>query len=35
MKVLEKAYNSRRIIDVWRIYESILSKIPLLEEKDI
>lgn len=35
MRVLEKAKNSRRIADVWRIYESILAKIPLLDEKDI
>jgi hypothetical protein len=30
MRVLERAYNSRRIVDVWRIYQSIGSKIPLL-----
>lgn len=35
MKVLDKAKNSRRIADVWRIYESISGKIPLLDEKDI
>jgi hypothetical protein len=35
MRVLEKAYNSRRIIDVWEIYESISSKIPMLDKKDL
>lgn len=35
MKVLEKAYNSRRIVDVWDIYESVGSKIPFLDEKDL
>ena len=35
MRVLERAYNCRRIIDVWQIYEAINSKIPLLDEKDL
>lgn len=35
MRVLEKAYNSRRIVDVWYIYEAVGSKIPLLDEKDL
>lgn len=35
MRVLEKAYNCRRILDVWPIYEAINSKIPLLDEKDL
>ena len=35
MRVLEKAYNCRRIVDVWPIYEAISSKIPLIDEKDM
>ena len=35
MRVLEKAFNSRRIVDVWGIYESVSSKIPMLDEKDL
>ena len=35
MRVLEKANNSRRIIDVWYIYECVGSKIPMLDEKDL
>lgn len=34
MKVLDKAFNSRRVFDVWKIYSTIYSKIPLLDEKD-
>ena len=35
MRVLEKAYNTRKILDVWALYETITSKIPLLDEKDM
>jgi hypothetical protein len=35
LRVLEKAFNSRRIIDVWPIYESVGAKLPLLDEKDL
>jgi len=31
MKILDKAFNARRIVDVWNIYESVSSKIPLLD----
>lgn len=31
MRVLEKAYNCRRIVDVWNIYEAVGSKIPMLD----
>ena len=35
MKILDKAFNARRIVDVWNIYESVSSKIPLLDQKDL
>lgn len=35
LRVLEKAYNSRRILDVWPIYDCLISKLPLLDEKDL
>ena len=35
MKILDRSFNCRRIVDVWPIYECIISKIPLLDEKDM
>lgn len=34
MRILEKAFNTRSILDVWPIYQSITSKVPLIDEKD-
>ena len=35
MRVLERAFSCRRILDVWPIYECANAKIPLLDDKDI
>jgi len=34
-RILDRVINCTKIIDVWPIYELLVAKIPLLDEKDL